>query len=58
MTQFHDSAFIFRSAALSERYTKAAESLSAETADVNGLADRNLMDVPILRVSSPEQRLS
>lgn len=50
MTRFHDSAFIFRSAALSEQCTKTAESLSAETADVNGLADRNLMDVPILGV--------
>lgn len=35
----------------SEQYTKAEKSLSAETADVNGLADRNLMDVPILDVS-------
>lgn len=51
MTQFHDSAFVFRSAALSGQHAKAAESLSAETADVNGLADRNLMDVPILGVS-------
>lgn len=50
MTQFHDSAFIFRSAALSEQYTKAMERLSAETGDVNSLADRKLMDVPILSV--------